>query len=74
MFNKNEIARVEKEFYIVDDFVIKTLVDINIMKPKDIVLDIEKNVIIIDLYKNIQISFIFINHRSRIRATIFNNN
>ena len=38
------------------------------------ILDIKKNVIIIDLYKNIQISFIFINHRSLTRVTIFNNN
>ena len=38
------------------------------------IFDIKKNVIIIDLYKNIQIFFIFANHRSRIRITIFNNN
>ena len=38
------------------------------------ILDIKKDVIIIDLYKNIQNFFIFINHRSRTRATIFNNN
>ena len=38
------------------------------------ILDIEKNVIIIDLYKNISIFFIFINHRSQTRVTIFNNN
>ena len=38
------------------------------------ILDIKKNVIIIDLCKDIQIFFIFINHRSRTRVTIFNNN
>ena len=38
------------------------------------ILDIRKNVIIIDLFKNIQFFFIFINHRSQIRITIFNNN
>ena len=38
------------------------------------IFDIEKDVIIIDLYEDIQIFFIFVNHRSRIRATIFNNN
>ena len=53
LFGKNDIIKVKREFYIVDDFVIKALVDINIIKPKDIILDIEKNVIIIDLYKNI---------------------
>ena len=53
VFNKNDIIKVKREFYIVDDLVIKTFIDINIMKSKDIILDIEKNVIIIDLYKNI---------------------
>ena len=38
------------------------------------IFDVKKNIIIIDLCKNIQILFIFINHRSRIRATIYNNN
>ena len=38
------------------------------------ILDIKKDVIIIDSYKDIQISFIFINHRPQTRATIFNNN
>ena len=42
LFNKNGIVRVEKEFYIVDDFAIKALIDIDIMKPKDMILDIKK--------------------------------
>ena len=74
LFDKNDIIRVKKEFYIVDNLAIKALIDIDIMKSKGIILDIKKNVIIIDLYKNIQILFIFINHRSLTRATIFNNN
>ena len=74
LFNKNDIIKIKKEFYIVDNLVVKAFVDINIIKSKDIVLDIKKNVIIIDLCKNIQFFFIFINHRSLIRVTIFNNN
>ena len=74
LFNKNDIAKVKREFYIVDDLVIKALIDINIIKSKNIILDIKKDVIIIDLCKNIQIFFIFINYRPQIRATIFNNN
>ena len=54
LFNKNYIIKIKRDFYIVDDFVIKAFVEINIMKSKNIILDIEKNVIIIDLYKNIQ--------------------
>ena len=74
LFDKNDIIKVKKEFHIVDNLVIKTFVDINIIKSKDMVFDIKKNVIIIGLYKNIQILFIFINHRPRTRVTIFNNN
>ena len=72
--NKNDIAKIKREFHIVDDLIIKALIDINIIKSKNIILDIGKNVIIIDLCKNIQIFFIFVNYRSQIRATIFNNN
>ena len=61
--DKNNIIKIKRKLYIVDDFVIKALVDIEIIKSKDIILDIKKNVIIIDLYKDIQILFIFINHR-----------
>ena len=72
--DKNDITKIKREFHIVDDLAIKTLIDIDIIKPKNMILDIKKDVIIIDSYKNIQISFIFINHRSLIRVTIFNNN
>ena len=74
LFNKNDIIKVKKKIYIVDNLAIKALIDINIIKSKDIILDIKKNVIIIDSCKDIQIFFIFVNHRSQIRATIFNNN
>ena len=74
LFDINNIAKVKREFYVVDNFAIKALIDINIIKSESIILDIKKNVIIIDLYKNIQISLIFINHRPLIRITIFNNN
>ena len=74
LFNKNNIVKIKKEFHIVDDLIVKTLIDINIIKSKDMIFDIEKNVIIIDLCKNIQIFFISINHRSQTRITIFNNN
>ena len=54
--NKNNIIKIKREFYIVDDLAVKALIDIDIIKPKDIIIDIKKNVIIIGLCKNIQIS------------------
>ena len=74
LFNKNNIIKIKKEFYIVDDFIIKTFININIMKLKNIIFNIKKNVIIIKLYKNIQISLTFINQGFLTRITIFNNN
>ena len=53
LFNKNNIIKIKRKFYIVDDFIIKALIDINIIKSKDIIFDIKKNIIIIKLYKNI---------------------
>ena len=74
LFNKNGITRVEREFYIVDDLAVKALVGIDIMKSEGMILDIEKNVMIIGLCKNIQIFFIFVSHRPQIRVTIFSDN
>ena len=74
LFNKNDIIKIKREFYIVDDLAIKALIDINIIKSENMIFDIKKNVIIIDLYKNIQFFFIFINYRSLTRVIIFNNN
>ena len=71
---KNDIIRVKREFHIVENLVIKAFININILKPEDMIFDIEKNVMIIDLCKDIQVFFIFVNHRSQIRITIFNNN
>ena len=74
LLDKNGIIRIKKEFHIVDDLAAKALVDIDIMKSKDIILDIRKDVIIIDSCKDIQVFFIFVNHRPQTRVTIFNNN
>ena len=72
--NKNNITKIKREFHIINDLAIKALININIIKPKNMILDIEKNVIIIDSCKNIQIFFISVNQRPQTRATIFNNN
>ena len=53
LFNKNNIIKIKRKFYIVNDFVIKAFVDINIIKSKNIILDIKKNIMIIDSYKDI---------------------
>ena len=44
------IALIEREFYIINNLTIKALIKINIIKSKDIVINLEKNVIKIELY------------------------
>ena len=41
---------IYREIYIINNLLIKVLIDINIIKFKDIILNINKNLIIIDLY------------------------
>ena len=41
LFNKNKIiALIKKKFYIIDNLIIKTLIEINIIKSKEIILDL----------------------------------
>ena len=40
--DKNGIAKIEKEFYIVDNLAVKALININIMKSKNIIFNIKK--------------------------------
>ena len=72
LFDKNNIVKIKKEFYIVDNLVIKAFIDIDIMKSKDMIFDIKKNVMIIDLCKNIQkkISLLIIVFKSELRFSI----
>ena len=40
-FNKNKIIiLIEREFYIIDNLTIKTLIEIDIIKSKEIILDL----------------------------------
>lgn len=51
--NNNKMTLIRREIYIVNDFFIKVLIKIDIMKFKDIVFDINKNLIIIELYDSL---------------------
>ena len=49
--NKNKIiVLIEREFYIIDNLTTKTLIEIDIIKSKEIVLDLQANIIRIDIY------------------------
>ena len=61
LLNKNSIniILIKREFYIVDNLIIKIFIDIDILKFEKIVFDITRNVIIITSYKNVEILIIF---------------
>ena len=59
LFDKNDIILIKREFHIVENFTIKALIDINIIKLKRIILNMRKNIIIIDFYQNIEIFITF---------------
>ena len=52
IFNKNndKIVLIRREIHIMNNFFAKILININIMKFKEVVLDINKNFIIIEFY------------------------
>ena len=59
--NYNNIILIKREFHIVDNLIIKILINIDILKPENIVVDVIKNTIIVISYKNLEILIISIN-------------
>ena len=59
--NNNNIILIKREFYIVDNLIIKIFINIDILKPEDIVFDIIKNIIIVISCKTLEILIIFNN-------------
>ena len=55
------IILIKREFYIVDNLTIKVFININILKPEKIILNVIRNIIIFILYKNLEILIIFNN-------------
>ena len=50
LLNKNEIVVIERKLYIVDNLIIKVLIDIDIIKLKRIIIDLRNNLIKINVY------------------------
>ena len=71
--NKNGvIALIKRELYIVDDLIIKAFIEIDIIKLKDIVLNLKHDIIRIDAYQNHEVPIIIIIGGSRINVIIYN--
>ena len=61
--NNNNIILIKREFHIVDNLIIKVFINIDILKPEDIVFDIIRDTIIIISYKNFEVLMTFNNQR-----------
>ena len=71
--NKNKITIIERELYIINNLIVKILIEINIIKSKRIIINLENNVIEIDVYNNIEILIVAIIRESSIKITIYSN-
>ena len=71
--NKNKIAIIEREFYIIDNLIVKILIKINIIKSKRIIINLKNNIIKIDVYNNSKILIVAIIRESFINITIYSN-
>ena len=74
LLNKNDIALIEREFHVVNNLIIKALINIDIIKFERIILDIERNIIMIKSYRDIEVSITSFSYKSQIRVSIFSNN
>ena len=50
LLDKNNTTIIERELYIVDNLIIKVLIDIDIIKLERIIIDLRNNFIKIDAY------------------------
>ena len=66
------VTLIRREIYIINDFLIKTFININIMKFKTIVFDINKNLVIIKSYNSFQILIFMIIKGFKINVVIVN--
>ena len=48
--SNRKLALIKRELYLVDNLSAKILIRINIIKPKSIILDLRRDIIIIEAY------------------------
>ena len=72
LFDKNGIiVLIEREFYIIDNLIAKALIGIDIIKSKEIILDLQIDVIRIDFYQDLEVLIVVASRGSRINVIIY---
>lgn len=64
---------INREFYIINNLIIKVFIEINIIKLKIIIINFSRDIIKIDIYKNLKIFIIIITRDFSINIIIYNN-
>ena len=70
--NKNKIAIIERKLHIINNLIIKALIDIDIIKSKRIIINLNNDIIKVNIYNNIEVSIVAIIKRSFISAIVYN--
>ena len=63
---------IERKLYIIDNFIIKALININIIKSKRIIINLDNDIIKVNVYNNIKIFIVVIIRRSSISIIVYN--
>ena len=54
----SKIALIDRELYIIDNLLAKALIEIDIIKPEDIIIDLARDIIIISACDNLEVVII----------------
>ena len=72
MSGKNGTALIKRELHVVDNLIAKALIDINIIKPKAITLDLERDIIRIDTCEGLEVPITIVNRGTLINSAVYN--
>ena len=71
LLDKNKIAIIKRKLYIIDNLIIKALININSMKSKRIIINFNNDIIKVNVYNNIEIFIVAILRGSFINIIIY---
>lgn len=68
-----DIVLIKREFHVVDDLIVKIFIEIDIMKLKNIIVDLSRDIMKINICENLEIFIVVIVRDSRTNAIVYNN-
>lgn len=71
LLGKNGIVVIERELYIIDDLTAKALIDIDVMKPERIVIDLGNDLMKVGAYQDIEVPIVAVAKGAPINRTVY---